>query len=71
MITINIAHTVSDKQYNAAKNVVEKAFSYEPYLNGVLYQIERDEFTFIDGYGSDDANYLVLLKKIQRAIAEN
>ncbi|WP_139155975.1 hypothetical protein [Raoultella sp. YJ] len=65
MATITISREVSDEKIEAIQGMLSQEEINNVNFNGEDFTIERGEFTSID---SDDAEYAVLLGKIQDII---
>ncbi|QPT15208.1 hypothetical protein I6G37_09810 [Serratia rubidaea] len=65
MTTITIAYEVSADKFAEIQSLVESESTNNANHNGEVFNIERGDFTSID---KDDAEYVVLLGKIQDVI---
>lgn len=66
MTTITIAHHVSNEAVEEIKSMLNDVAQRDANWNGVSFDIERGDFTCIEGDESADA--VKLLKKIDRII---
>ena len=64
MLTLNIAHEVSDAKVSKIKNFLNKEILYNENLNGANFEIQREDLTYIDDEDSNNKDLIILFYKI-------